>query len=93
MALAKRVVSDGLSVRATEALVAGLLGRPAKSGRVPREKAAPIRELEDRLKRTLGLKVIVREKRRGGRIIIDFGSHDDFDRLMGLLGVPPEEEL
>lgn len=93
MALAKRVVADGLSVRATEALVAGLLGGPGKSAKGVKEKAAHIRELEDRLKRTLGLKVTVREKRRGGRIIIDFGSHDDFDRLMGLLGVPPEEEL
>ena len=93
MALAKRVVAEGLSVRATEGLVAELLGRPGKSGRAVKEKAPHIRELEDRLKRTLGLKVSVREKRRGGRIIIDFGSHDDFDRLMGLLGVPPEEEL
>lgn len=91
--LAKRVVKEGLSVRMTEALVASLMGRGEKRGRSPREKPPHIRELEDRLRRTLGMRVTVKERRKGGRIVIDFGSHDDFDRLMALLGVEAEEEL
>lgn len=93
LALAKRIIGDGLSVRATEAIVASLLGRkePPKAGKRP--SAPHIRELEDQLKLALGTEVIVRERKRGGRIIIDFKSHQQFERLLTALGVKIEDGI
>ena len=87
LALAKRIIGEGLSVRAAETAVASLLGRPSaiKTGKGP--KAPHIRELEDQLRIVLGTEVLVKERRRGGRIIIDFKSHQQFEHILSVLGV------
>jgi hypothetical protein len=34
--------------------------------------------------------VVIRERRKGGRITIDFATHDDFERILSLIeGEPP----
>jgi ParB family transcriptional regulator, chromosome partitioning protein len=93
LALVKRIISEGLSVRATESAAAALLGRKAPTEAGKRTKAPHIRELEDQLKLVLGTEVAVRERRRGGRIVIDFRSHAEFERLLGVLGVKLSDGL
>lgn len=93
LALAKRIIKEGLSVRATEAVVARLVGRKPAPKAAAREKPPHIRELEDRLAQALGTVVTVKERRRGGRIIIDFASHDDFDRLLSILAPQTDQTL
>jgi len=93
MTLVKRIIGEGLSVRAAENAAAMLLGRKAADERIRRPKAPHIRELETQLKMALGTEVVVRERRRGGRIVIDFKSHDDFERILGALGVKLENGL
>ena len=80
--VAREVISRGLSVRETEALV-----RKAGEAAKPKEPPAPkpvdvhTRAAEDRLRLALGTRVrIVRQGTRG-RIEVDFGSEDELIRI------------
>jgi len=81
--LCQRIIRDALSVRQAEQLAAGIIApsRQATAKPVP----AHIRELQDRFERILGAKVIIKERRKGGRITIDFATHEDFERILALL--------
>ncbi len=82
LALAARVVREGLSVRQVEALTGP--SRPRQKPGKRAEKGAHIRDLEARLRDALGTKVTVEEGRRAGtgRIVIEFFSHDDAERIL-----------
>ncbi|MEL0019495.1 MAG: ParB/RepB/Spo0J family partition protein [Rickettsiales bacterium] len=97
LALAKRIVSEGLSVRAAEKL--GREGKPpsAKSGR---GKAAAVKRpskdadtlaLERELGNMLGLKVDVEFDGKGGRLTFEYASLEQLDDLIDrLTGRRPE---
>jgi len=87
--LAKRIISEDLSVRATEEIASLSSKRPAKKTKVMRTAAAHIRAFEDRLRRALGTKVTIREASGRGKIIIEFYSNDDFDRIIESIGQGP----
>jgi len=82
-ALAAKAMLDRLSVRDIEREVQALLARlPAKPAPAPVN--ANVRDLEQELTRALGTKVIIQttgRKGQRGRIIIEFYSLDDFDRI------------
>jgi len=78
--VAREVVSRGLSVRDTEALVRRETAPPAPVADAV--KSDPnTRAAEDQLKRALGTRVRITRRRRGGRIEIDFTSEDELQRL------------
>jgi len=92
-ALARRVVREGLSVRALEHAVAGLEGQsPGKAEAAGPSRAAYILELERQLSQAVGTKVVVRPGRgkHVGRIIIHYYSLEDFDRIVEALGAEIE---
>jgi hypothetical protein len=66
-------------------------GTPKPNGRA---KAAHIVDLEERLCRYLGTRVAIETKRHGqkGRIVIDFDSLDEFDRITEALGLACRDE-
>ncbi|MBV9282471.1 MAG: ParB/RepB/Spo0J family partition protein [Chloroflexi bacterium] len=84
LALLQRVERDDLNVRQTEELVRRL-AEPAQR----RERTAPpgVAAVEDELRRALGTRVSVRSGKRGGRIVIEYYSDEEFqglyDRLVG----------
>ncbi|GAA5048461.1 ParB family chromosome partitioning protein [Thermocatellispora tengchongensis] len=86
--LAKRIVAEGLSVRTVEEIVA--IG-DAKAGPAPRERApkkptAPgLRHLADRLSDHFETKVKVDLGRRKGRIVVEFATIDDLERIIGTM--------
>ena len=87
-ALATRIVAEGLSVRAVEELVA-LAGqekpsasRPAPSRRV---SAPALTDLADRLSDNFDTRVKVELGRRKGKIVVEFASVDDLERIVGLM--------
>lgn len=88
-ALAPRIVAEGLSVRATEEQVALLL---ADSGRTPsrRRVSAPAREdfgeLAERLSDRFDTRVKVEMGRRKGRIVVEFASKEDLERILAEFG-------
>ncbi len=89
--LARRVVAEGLSVRQLEQL-ATQQATPAPDQTVPKPpelKPAYMRDLEDRLTQVVGTKVSIQPGRgkHTGRIVVEFYSLDDFDRISSTLGL------
>ena len=85
--LAQRVVAEGLSVRATEELVTlGERDRPAAPAkRGPREPSERARVLVESLTDRLDTRVRVDAGRTRGKIVIEFASEDDLERIAALL--------
>jgi ParB family chromosome partitioning protein len=86
--LAARIVAEGLSVRATEELV--LLAKnaaPAKPKPAPRKpmQAPGLQDVADRLSNTFDTRVKVELGRRKGKIVVEFGSVDDLERIVELM--------
>jgi ParB family chromosome partitioning protein len=85
--VSREVISRGLSVRDTEALVKKMLAVPAPAPRDRAVHAEPAAQdvhtkaAEDRLRFALGTKVRIARKGNGGTIEIDFGSEDELNRL------------
>ncbi len=79
----RRIMKGGLSVREAERLVK----RMAEGGRTGEKRSIPpeIRDLEDELKRALATKVEVKMGRRKGRLVIEFYSLEDLDRIINRL--------
>jgi len=77
--LATIVVKKGLSVRDTEVL-ASRLKNPIKEKKVT--IGYEIKSIEEKLRKTLGTKVNVSPKAKGGRIVIEYYSGDDLDRIL-----------
>ena len=85
---AAKVLALHLSVRATENMVHGLLNRE-NNGKTPRAAAAldpNVREAQDQLRRSLGLKVTIEDKSGRGKVIIEYSGVDDFDAILAALG-------
>ena len=87
--LAARIVAEGLSVRATEELVAlSVSGHAEKKHprRAPSRITAPgIAELADRLSDVFDTRVRVELGRRKGKITVEFASVDDLERLVAVM--------
>jgi ParB family chromosome partitioning protein len=93
--LANRAMTGRLSVREVERLVRLYLQGGADSGKPVRYKPPHIVELETRLSRHLGTRVAIVTRKSGqkGKIVIEFGSLDEFDRISEQLGVELAEEV
>ncbi|GAA2821921.1 ParB/RepB/Spo0J family partition protein [Saccharopolyspora taberi] len=86
--LASRIVAEGLSVRATEeAVTLKKSEAPAKPKQTARKQlqAPGLQGLAERMSDRLDTKVKVELGRRKGRIVIEFGSVDDLERLGELI--------
>lgn len=85
---AQRVVSLSLSVRQTENYVQGILN-PERSKKKEVKEEPPldpnVRDAQERLQRTLGLKVTIEDKHGRGRVIIEYARLEDFDTLLDQL--------
>jgi ParB family chromosome partitioning protein len=87
-ALASRIVAEGLSVRAVEELVAlaGHEKQPAARSAPTRRVSAPaLTDLADRLSDNFDTRVKVELGRRKGKIVLEFASVDDLERIVGLM--------
>lgn len=84
--LAQRIVAEGLSVRATEEIVAmGEPGRPERTPRAPKHPSPKAEELSSRLSDWLETRAKVDIGKKKGKITIEFASEDDLDRILQLL--------
>ncbi|MCX4387634.1 ParB/RepB/Spo0J family partition protein [Micromonospora peucetia] len=94
--LALRIVAEGISVRATEEIVALALsdGTSTKEAakRRPRPHAPALTDLADRLSDRFDTRVKVDIGRSKGKITIEFATVDDLERIVDLIGVGQEEE-
>lgn len=84
LALFHQASKQQLSVRQLEALAGALM--PARRRRA-RKIDPHLKPIEDELRRKLGTKVSVVSRKKGGRIIVEYFSSEELDRLLEALGV------
>jgi ParB family chromosome partitioning protein len=85
---AREIIEKQLSVRQTEELVAKLLN-PQAAEQKQEKPALPVdpnvREAQRSLESSLGVKVEIRDRKGKGKIILKYGSLEDFDRIVEAL--------
>ncbi|MGC9199057.1 MAG: ParB/RepB/Spo0J family partition protein [Acidobacteriaceae bacterium] len=90
---AQKVLALHLSVRATENYIQGLLHPETKAK--PSKATVPVdpnvREAQESLRRRLGLKVTIEDKKGKGKVIIEYSGVEDFDAILAALGAPSGE--
>ena len=92
--LAKRIIAEGLSVRAVEEIVA--MGvEPEKAPRhspAARPPAAPaLRRLADRLSDVFDTRVKVEMGKRKGKIVVEFATIEDLERIVDTMSADWQE--
>ena len=81
--VAQLVVSKVLSVRETEKLIES--SPVAKKRRTKELRRTPWSDVEERLQKRLGTKVIIQKGRRGGKIVIHYFSAPELDGILETL--------
>lgn len=91
--LATRIVAEGLSVRATEELVTlqlqGHAPRKPSARATAQQLVAPAAaQVAERLSDAFDTRVRVELGRRKGRIVVEFASAEDLERIVAVMQVP-----
>jgi ParB family chromosome partitioning protein len=76
----RRITSEKLSVRQAEGA-----SRPSSKTESPARKPPEVTDLEGRLSRSLGTRVRIQPRGKGGKIIVEFYSLEELDRLIDRL--------
>ena len=94
--LALRIAAEDLSVREVEELVRTYLDhpsqpeRPATLAAVPEPSENPLAEVEELLSEQLATRVQIQMGKRRGKIVVEFGSADDLERIVSeIIGSGP----
>lgn len=78
--LARKIVSDGLTVKQLESLIAP--EDKTRKSRLNKENiSAPVKAIQEELQQALGSKVRIVPGRKCGTIQIEFYSHEDLERI------------
>jgi ParB family chromosome partitioning protein len=86
--LAARIVAEGLSVRATEEAVTlanrDVIKTPPPSRRKPIQMPG-LQDIAERISRSYDTRVMVSLGKRKGKIVVEFGSVEDLQRIVALM--------
>lgn len=83
MKICKRIIKKGLSVREAEQLVRPPI--PSRRSSVYRAVDPHIRATEEELQQTLGTRVRIHHGKKRGRVIIEYFSIADLERIIGII--------
>jgi ParB family chromosome partitioning protein len=83
--VAREVIAQDLSVRETETLVKRFGRQPAAHTGAARPTDVHTRAAEERLRLSLGTRVRIIRRGKGGKIEVDFGSEEELQRLFEAL--------
>ncbi|MEU8895232.1 ParB/RepB/Spo0J family partition protein [Nocardia sp. NPDC048505] len=88
--LAARIVAEGLSVRATEEAVTLANRDPENVTTPPAPRRKPIhmpglQDVAERLSESFDTRVTVSLGKRKGKIVVEFGSVEDLERIVGMM--------
>jgi ParB family chromosome partitioning protein len=88
MAIANRAMEKAWTVRQTEEAVANLTYPTPPIEKQLRELAVDpnVREAERELERALGVRVTITDRKGKGKILLEYSSLEDFDRIVSALG-------
>jgi ParB family chromosome partitioning protein len=84
IAALKTIVDQELNVRQTEELVRKLCGVRLQK-QVKTQKSPDILNLEERLRNSLGTKVILNQRGKGGTLVIHFYSDEELESILDLI--------
>lgn len=79
-----QIIEKKLSVREVEKIVQGQCAPPQELSRT--QSDCFVQDVEERLQKKLGTKVVIVSYGKRGKIMIDYYSLDDLDRVLELLG-------
>ncbi len=93
--IGNRAIAGRLSVREVERIVRRYMNETGTVAQGLAEKKPHVVDMELRIATALGAKVRLDIRRDGkrGRMIIEFHSLEDFDRILDRLGIPGEEQV
>ncbi|MBV9086106.1 MAG: ParB/RepB/Spo0J family partition protein [Acidobacteriaceae bacterium] len=83
--VAKRVIEGALSVRQTEDLVYKIVNPTEKPSRPERQVDPNVREAEREIQRILGVQVRISDRQGKGKIVLEYATLEDFDRILAAL--------
>lgn len=89
--IARRVIAEGLSVRATEALVRTITGEEADgalgdlAASAKQRSSSPYAHLQTALTDALATSVQIKGSTKRGRVVIDYAGPEDLQRLLDIL--------
>jgi ParB family chromosome partitioning protein len=84
--MARVIIDKGLSVRQVEELVKKAhQGQNIVEAAQAKRKNRDIEILEEELRKLLGTKVFVEDKKGKGKVVIEYYTLDDLDRILGVL--------
>jgi ParB family chromosome partitioning protein len=83
--LADTIVKNNLNVRETEKLVNEKLHPKERRARKTVTKDVNILDIEEKLKSALGTKVDLQHRHNKGKIIIEYYSNDEFERIIDII--------
>ncbi|HEY2343477.1 MAG TPA: ParB/RepB/Spo0J family partition protein, partial [Chthoniobacteraceae bacterium] len=94
--LAEEIIKRLMTVRAAEKLVEMQFTKngttkPTRGQTTPAMLAPVLQHLQNRLQQHLATHVTLRHGEKRGSIEIEYYGNDDLQRLLGMLGVPPEQ--
>jgi ParB family chromosome partitioning protein len=94
--LAEEIIKRLLTVRAAEKLVENQFTKngttkPTRGQTTPAMLGAALQHLQNRLQQHLATHVTLRHGEKRGSIEIEYYGNDDLQRLLGLIGIPPEQ--
>jgi len=85
----KKAIEEGMSVAKLQALVTGRFGGPEekseKTGGGARWVDPNVKAAQRSLEEVLGMRVRIRDRQGRGKIMIDYSTIDDFDRVVRML--------
>jgi len=82
--LANRIVRNGMSVRETEGIIARKKS-VASMIEMPKERDHKVMFFEEELQRVLGTKVKIQHGKKRGKIVVDYYTLEDLERLYQLI--------
>jgi len=85
MKLATRAVQLSMSVRQVEGSVYNLMHPEPPAPKPERVLDPNVRDAEQQLQRALGVRVQIQDKQGKGRIVLEYSSLEDFDRVLEML--------
>jgi len=86
--LARRAVQLSMSVRQLEGAVTQLMHPTPAAPKAERVVDPNVREAEQQLQRSLGLRVQIHDSKGKGKIVLEYKSLEDFDRVLEMLSSP-----
>jgi ParB family chromosome partitioning protein len=84
--LANKIINEGLSVRATEELIAlGSAGTKVSTKKTKPRSAGKYQELVEKLEDALDTRVYIQSGKSGGKIVIEYADGQDLQRIVGVI--------